>query len=182
MPFVSLTGLSPSPAALSSTFCYSRLFFLHGSSPCGPTTPPVRFGLLRFRSPLLTESLLISFPGLLRWFTSSGMTPSSYFIQMQGAGISPCGLPHSAIPASKDMCSSTGLFAACHGLLRLSAPRHPPWTYIRLTILFFLLLPHSSAMRVHFQSSRTPSLACSRLLFSFLPSLFFSKSFIYGTE
>ena len=41
-----------------------------------------RFGLLRVRSPLLAESLLISFPGLLRWFTSSSMAPVSYFIQI----------------------------------------------------------------------------------------------------
>ena len=61
--FISLTGLSPSSARLSGRFCYECVFFqLHGSSPCGPTTPLLRFGLLRFRSPLLTESLLISFP------------------------------------------------------------------------------------------------------------------------
>src|SRR5574344_2125723 len=39
------------------------------------------FGLLRVRSPLLAESLLFSFPGLLRWFTSPGITPPAYFIQ-----------------------------------------------------------------------------------------------------
>ena len=44
------------------------------------------------------------------------------------------GLPHSDIPGSWDICSSPGLFAACHVLLRLAAPRHPPWT------LFSLLL------------------------------------------
>ncbi len=48
---------------------------------CSPTTPLLRFRLFRVRSPLLTESLLISFPGLLRWFTSSGLTPAAYFIQ-----------------------------------------------------------------------------------------------------
>ena len=40
------------------------------------------FGLLPVRSPLLRESLLISVPGLLRWFTSPSMTPVSYFIQI----------------------------------------------------------------------------------------------------
>ena len=54
---------------------------LCGSSPCGPTTPLLRFGLLRFRSPLLTESLLISFPVLLRWFTSHSFSLPTYFIQ-----------------------------------------------------------------------------------------------------
>ena len=40
-----------------------------------------RFRLLRFRSPLLTESLLISFPVLLRWFTSHSLSLPTYFIQ-----------------------------------------------------------------------------------------------------
>ena len=37
---ISPTGLSPSLAALSGAFRYEPVFFLHGSSPCGPTTPP----------------------------------------------------------------------------------------------------------------------------------------------
>ena len=39
-PSIPPTGLSPSPAGLSSPFCYAWIFFLlRGSSPCGPTTP-----------------------------------------------------------------------------------------------------------------------------------------------
>ena len=91
-------------------------------------------GLFPFRSPLLRESLLISFPGLLRWFTSPGAAPPAYFIQQRGAGITSCGLPHSDIRGSRDMCSFPRLFAACRVLLRLSAPGHPPWTCIRLAI------------------------------------------------
>ncbi len=53
--------------------------------------------------------------------------------------ITPVGLPHSAIAGSQDMCSFPALFAAYHGLLRLVAPRHPPYTSIRLTILSFYL-------------------------------------------
>ena len=41
----------------------------------------MRFGLLRVRSPLLTESQLISVPELLRWFTSLSVAPLTYFIQ-----------------------------------------------------------------------------------------------------
>ena len=59
---------------------------LHGSSPCGPTTPlRSRFGLLPFRSPLLRESLLISFPGLLRWFTSPGVALPHYLLRAPSA-------------------------------------------------------------------------------------------------
>ena len=44
-----------------------------------------------------------------------------------------CGFPHSEICGSMDMCSSPQLFAACHVLLRLPVPRHPPDALIRLT-------------------------------------------------
>ena len=83
----------------------------------------LRFRLLRFRSPLLTESLLISFPVLLRWFTSHSFSLPAYFIQPRSAYIAVCGLPHSVIPVSLDMCSSTRLFAAYHDLLRLASPQ-----------------------------------------------------------
>ena len=40
--------------------------------------------------------------------------------------MTPAGLPHSEIHGSKDACSSPWLIAACHVLLRLPVPRHPP--------------------------------------------------------
>jgi hypothetical protein len=43
------------------------------------------------------------------------------------------GFPHSDIPGSKPACGSPRLIAACHVLLRLSAPRHPPCTLSSLT-------------------------------------------------
>ncbi len=43
-----------------------------------------RFGLLPVRSPLLGESRLISFPGLLRWFTSPSVASAPYLIQAFG--------------------------------------------------------------------------------------------------
>ena len=36
------------------------------------------------------------------------------------------GLPHSEIPGSGVICTSPGLIAAYHVLLRLREPRHPP--------------------------------------------------------
>ena len=82
---------------------------------------------------------LISFPELLRWFSSLSVAFLPYFIQVQNVEITSNGLPHSAIQGSQDMCSFPWLIAAYHGLLRLVAPRHPPYTSIRLTILSFLL-------------------------------------------
>ena len=41
-------------------------------------------------------------------------------------GLQPAGLPHSDILGSKPICGYPKLFAACHVLLRLREPRHPP--------------------------------------------------------
>ena len=95
--------------------------------PVRPYNPGlIRFGLLPVRSPLLGESLLISFPALLRWFTSRSPAPPHYLIHARGMYLAVHGLPHSAVPGSVRVCRSPGPFVACHGLLRPSAPRHPP--------------------------------------------------------
>ena len=58
--------------------------------------------------------------------------PYPILFRYSDTGIAPSGLPHSAIQGSQDMCSFPWLFAAYHGLLRLVAPRHPPYTYCSL--------------------------------------------------
>lgn len=67
------------------------------------------------------ESLLflISFPVLLRWFTSHSLAPHCLSFSAAGDGLTTAGLPHSAIRGSSHMCCSPRLFAAYHGLLRL---------------------------------------------------------------
>ena len=50
------------------------------------------------------------------------------------AGVASGGLPHSDIRDSMDICSYSRLFAACHVLLRLREPRHPPCALIRSVI------------------------------------------------
>jgi hypothetical protein len=106
-----------------------------------PTTPrepkPSRFGLFRFRSPLLTESLIcFLFLRVLRWFTSPGLPLPAYEFG-RGSRNLPCeGLPHSEIPGSTPVCGSPRLIAACHVLHRFSAPRHPPSTLSSLTIKY----------------------------------------------
>ena len=66
---ISPTRLSRSLAGLSSPFCYQVNPLLPG-----PTTPQeyLRFGLYRFRSPLLTVSISLSFPPLTEMFHFSG--------------------------------------------------------------------------------------------------------------
>ncbi len=64
------TGLSPPPAGLPRPFGFSLRTFRQS---CNPVILKQRFGLLRFRSPLLAESFPLL--GLLRCFTSPGSPP-----------------------------------------------------------------------------------------------------------
>ena len=113
----------------------SAIMKFYHSAPCGQTALQPRhcwrFRPLRFRSPLLSESR-VPF-GTIDFFsrgTEMVQFPQScflcLFIQQQDDGLSPAGLPHSAINGSADVCSSPSLFAAYHGLLRLNTPRHSP--------------------------------------------------------
>ena len=96
----------------------------------GPTTPGTspRFGLFRFRSPLLTESILFLFLRLLRCFTSPGIAclflTSIAGFRKERWRINTIRLPHSEISGSKRTCRSPKLIAAYHVLHRLLAPRH----------------------------------------------------------
>ena len=97
------------------------------------------FGLFRFRSPLLTESLVV--------FSSSGYldvsvhrVPSVYlWIQYTVTEVCSAGFPHSDICGSMDICSSPQLFAAYHVFHRLLVPRHPPCALYSLTCRIVLL-------------------------------------------
>ena len=55
-------------------------------------------------------------------------------------GVFPCGFPHSDIRGSTGICPSPRLFAACHVLLRLPVPRHPPCALTCLTLLRHIAL------------------------------------------
>ena len=57
----------------------------------------------------------------------------AYLIQRTLHGYCPCGLPHSEISGSMDICSSPKLIAACHVLRRLLMPRHSPCALFSLT-------------------------------------------------
>ncbi len=98
-----------------------------------PVTLHTATGLFRVRSPLLTESqgrslsrspVLMSFPPATEMFQFAGFASRAYGLS-QGCP-SRDGLPHSEIPGSTIARISPGLFAACHVLHRLLAPRHPP--------------------------------------------------------
>ncbi len=129
----SLTGLSPSLASFPKTVLLNLLNQFRGPNP-GMHAP--RFGLFRFRSPLLTESHVV--------FSSSGYLDVSVhrvpfhtlWIGVWILEVCSSGFPHSEISGSMDICSSPKLFAAYHVLHRLSVPRHPPYALSSMTNLF----------------------------------------------
>ena len=89
-------------------------------------------GLLRFRSPLLAESLLMSVPPGTEMFQFPGFASPAYVFSWRYSLRS--GLPHSDIHGSTPARGSPWLFAACHVLHRLLVPRHPPNALIALEI------------------------------------------------
>ena len=80
--------------------------------------------------------------------------------------------PHSDICGLSDICSSPQLFAACHVLLRLPVPRHPPCALFCLTSF----LMYSVTLAFLFSNGFTFLLAFP-LSFYFCFGLFFSCQF-----
>ena len=121
-------------------------FRIRGCHPLWPVFPnrsansPSGTGLVRVRSPLLTESRLMSFPPGTEMFQFPGFAspkpilfslvipfpfnsaPDCSGSKLNGEG----GFPHSEIVGSKFAHNSPTLIAACHVLHRLCMPRHPP--------------------------------------------------------
>ena len=108
----------------------SRTLRLRGYHPLRPAFPDcspslsTTTGLLRFRSPLLAESLLMSFPPGTEMFQFPGFASYTYVFSARYSLRS--GFPHSDIRGSTIARISPRLIAACHVLHRLLAPRHPP--------------------------------------------------------
>ena len=172
----------------SATVRFSKNFTGHPHAALQPRSR--RFGLLPFRSPLLRESLLISSPKLLRWFTSLGVAPAAYFIRPPGAWPSPCGLPHSDVRGSKGMCPSPRPFAACRVLHRLTAPQA---SAMNLCLPGHILPPaplrriqgyvshfHASYILHHGTASRRAMLLCFPSLLSLSKNR--PTSFIFGLD
>ena len=116
------------------------------------------FGLFPFRSPLLGDSLLFSFPPVTSMFQFTGLS----LLSGSTAAVSvDTGLPHSDVHESLPACGSSWLFAACHVLLRRLTPRHPPYALGSLTCFSkghlsmswffpFFLDPEMSSGRISF--------------------------------
>ena len=87
--------------------------------------------LLRFRSPLLSESRLMSFPRATEMFQFTRFASHTYEFSM---GYLSVGFPIRTPPDQSLFASSPKLFAGYHVLHRLSLPRHPPYALIHLTL------------------------------------------------
>ncbi|KAD5960694.1 hypothetical protein E3N88_12166 [Mikania micrantha] len=88
---------------------------------CSPTTPFSRFRLLPFRSPLLWESLLLSFPLATKMFQFARFSLACPWIQQQFER-----LTYSGISGSMLIFNSPKHFVAYYALPRLWVPRYPP--------------------------------------------------------
>ena len=78
------------------------------------------------------------FLGLLRCFSSPRFLLACYVFTCGYSHITASEFPHSEICGSMLICSSPQLIAACHVLLRLPVPRHPPCALIHLNLVAFL--------------------------------------------
>ena len=134
-----------------SGFRLQGLHLLFSITCRGPTTPArCWFGLLRFRSPLLSESLLFSSPPGTKMFQFPGLPSLKLCIGLRMIKLfNFIGFPHSDTPGSLPVYDSPRRFAVICVLLLLYMPRHPPYaltnliTYIRLcftrTVNYFVL-------------------------------------------
>ncbi|KAK7326368.1 hypothetical protein VNO80_32931 [Phaseolus coccineus] len=135
---LSATGLSPSRVQHSLLL---RLAARHLYS--SPTTPFSRFRLLPFRSPLLRESLLLSFPLATKMFQFTRLSLACPWIQQQFESHAP---PVSAFPKAplsfkriRGMSSPGGILnalaTALHGSIRTAPSIHR----LRLGLLGYLI-------------------------------------------
>ena len=132
---LSNTGPLPSLAGRSSPLLLKFAVLCHRS-----TTPnPEGFGLASFpfARRYLGNRVCFLFLRVLRCFSSPRYLLMNYVFIHGYMPIKACEFPHSEISGSRDICSSPELIAACHVLLRLQVPRHPPNALFRLN--YFLV-------------------------------------------
>ena len=113
---LTVTGLSPTPVRLPRRFTFTQHFSLANpaaAEPQGPHNPAhatpaglnthTRFSLLRFRSPLLTESHLFSLPTGTKMFHFPALPPTPLYIQGRATGhySGHSRFPHSDTPGSQ---------------------------------------------------------------------------------
>ena len=126
------------PALLFASLVSQVSFCIRGYHPlwpafpdCSAKSPAITCRLFRFRSPLLSESRLMSFPRATEMFQFTRFASCSYVFT---AGYLTVGFPIRKSPDQSLFASSPKLIAGYHVFRRLSLPRHPPCALIRLTL------------------------------------------------
>ena len=122
---ISHTGLSPSTANLSRSFCCPSVYHIAVPQPLNNLRRQ-GLGCSPFARRYLGNKCLFLFLGLLRCFSSPGFASGAYVFSARYPDITLDGLPHSEILGLKHVCGSPRLIAAYHVLHRLSMPSHPP--------------------------------------------------------
>src|SRR5262249_1998318 len=112
---LSATGLPPSRVQHSTASPSSTTLVLLSRNPVS------RFRLLPFRSPLLRESLLLSFPLATKMFQFARLSLACPWIHQQFER-----LTYSRISGSTLIFNSPKHFVAYYALPRLWVPRYPP--------------------------------------------------------
>ena len=126
------------PALLFASSVPHVSFHVRGYHPLWPAFPD-RFAktlaitnrLLRFRSPLLSESRLMYFPRATEMFQFTRFASHTYVFSVRYLSV---GFPIRKSPDQSLFASSPKLIAGYHVLRRLSSPRHPPHALIHLTL------------------------------------------------
>ena len=118
--FASHTGLSPSMVTFSKVFCSRFAYNVAVLQPQQRLATPLVWAVPR--SLATTRRIVFTF------FSYGYLDVSVPHVRLRFADnrIASVGLPHSDICGSMSICLSPQLFAACHVLLRLREPRHPP--------------------------------------------------------
>ena len=87
--------------------------------------------LFRFRSPLLSESRLMSFPRATEMFQFTRFASHTYVFSMRYLSV---GFPIQKSSGHRLFATSPKLIAGFHVFRRLSLPRHPPHALSHLTL------------------------------------------------
>lgn len=126
------------PALLFASSVPHVSFHIRGYHPLWPAFPnrfvkcrAITCRLFQFRSPLLSESRLMSFPRATEMFQFTRFASHTYVFSMRYLSV---GFPIRKSPDQSSFASSPKLIAGYHVLRRLSSPRHPPHALIHLTL------------------------------------------------
>ena len=126
------------PALLVVHLVPQPTFLVRGYHPLRPDFPfrsnkstAKEHRLFRFRSPLLSESRLMSVPRATEMFQFTRFASHDYVFIMRYLSV---GFPIRKSPDQSLFASSPKLIAGYHVLRRLSSPRHPPRALIHLTL------------------------------------------------